>query len=410
MNFVIKLPKCHRRGRIYENILIIVNRLTKRRLYESMTEIRINAVLKILKRRVFSTYGLPDSIVHDRNTQLIVHFWKRICQRYDIKSKSSSAYHFETDDQTENVNKIMKNYLWIYVKHIQNDWVDYLFETKFAVNNHVNVLTEMISFFADHDYHFRSDIESLILYDNSIVGRAELLSADQIAARQDIIKKWFIENLTWAQIDQTKYVNNSRISHFDYKIDDWIYVNTKDFSIERQSRSLNSKNAGSWKIIRCIDNKAYELNILEHFKQTDLTAIFYSWKLHLAFFNSFFEQVIQPDSSLLIQDDFETISHEEYEMFEIIDCRDTKKYDIQYKTTYIGSWNDWNANSFWQSWSDFMNNRKKIIKFHVKNKKKSAASIELISRWNRIRFPTIKKNASLDFFRIKSPLTSKVVV
>lgn len=169
----------------------------------------------------------------------------------------------------------MKNYLRVYVKHTQDDWVDYLLEAEFAVNNHVNVSTGMTSFFADHGYHPRSGIEPPISYDNGTVGRAELLSADQIAARQEAMKKWLIENLTWAQVDQTKYVNNSRAPHPDYKIGDWVYVNTKDFSIEKQSRSLSSKNVGSWKIIRCIDNKAYELDIPEHLKQTGLTAIFH---------------------------------------------------------------------------------------------------------------------------------------
>ena len=296
----------------------------------------------------------------------------------------------------------MKNYLRVYVKHIQNDWVDYLSEAKFAVNNHVNVFTEMTSFFADHDYHSRSGIEPLILYDNGIVKRAKLLSADQIAARQEAMRKWLVDNLTWAQIDQTKYVNNSRAPHPDYKIDDWIYVNTKDFSIEKQSRFLSSKNVGSWKIIRCIDNKAYELNISEHLKQTSLTTIFHSWELHLTPFNPFSEQVIQSGPSLLIQDDFETTSHEEYEMLEIVDCRDTKRYNIQYKTIYIESWDDWNANPSWQPWSDFMNSREEVIRFHVRNKKKPAASIELISQWDRMRSRTIRKNAPPDSFRIKT--------
>ena len=73
LNFVIKLSKCHRRGRIYENILMIVNKLTKHKLYESMTEIKIKTILKIFERRVFSIYDLSDSIVHDKNTQLIIH-------------------------------------------------------------------------------------------------------------------------------------------------------------------------------------------------------------------------------------------------------------------------------------------------------------------------------------------------
>lgn len=79
LNFVVKLPECHQRGRIYKNVLMIVNRLTKRRLYKLITEIEIKTVLKILKRRIFSIYGLSDSIVHDKSTQLIIHFWKQIC-------------------------------------------------------------------------------------------------------------------------------------------------------------------------------------------------------------------------------------------------------------------------------------------------------------------------------------------
>ena len=244
LDFVVKLPKCHRRGRTYENILVIVDRLTKRRLYEPMAEIGTKAVLEVLRRRVFSTYGLRDSLVHDRGTQLVAHLWKRICQRYGIKSKPSSAYHPETDGQTENANKVMKNYLRAYVKHTQDDWVDYLPEAEFAVNNHVNVSTGITPFFADHGYRPRSGIEPPIPYEKGTAGRAELLSADQIAARQEAMRKWLTDNLTWAQADQTKYANNSRAPHPDYKIGDWVYVNTKDFSVEKQSRSLSSKNAG----------------------------------------------------------------------------------------------------------------------------------------------------------------------
>ena len=238
----------------------------------------------------------------------------------------------------------------------------------------------MTPFFADHGYHPRSGIEPPILYDNGTVGRAELLSADQIAARQEAMRKWLVDNLTWAQADQTKYVNNSRAPHPDYKIGDWVYVNTKDFSVEKQSRSLSSKNADPWKIIRCIDNKAYELDIPQHLKQTGLTAIFHPWKLHLAPSNPFPGQVIQPGSPLLIQDDSETTPHEEYEVLEIVDCRDTKRYGIQYKATYIGPWDDWNANPPWQPWSDFVNSREEVIRFHVRNKEKPAAPAELISQ------------------------------
>ena len=378
LDFVVKLPKCHRRGRTYENILVIVDRLTKRRLYEPMVDIGTKDVLEVLKRRVFSTYGLPNSIVHDRGTQLTAHLWKRICQRLGVKSKPSSAHHPETDGQTENANKVMKNYLRAYVRHAQDDWVDYLPDAEFAVNNHTNASTGMSPFFADHGYHPRSGSEPPQPFDSNVTGRAELMSADKITARQEAMTKWLIEHLTWAQADQMRYANESRAPHPDYKIGDMVYVNTKDFSVDKQSRSLSSKNAGPWKIIRNIDNKAYELEIPEHLKRVGLTPIFHPWKLHLAPTNPFPGQLIEPGPPILIQEDAESSPHEEYEVLEIVDCRETKKYGTQYKATYIGSWDDWNANPPWQPWTDFIRAKEEIRKFHTDNKGKPNAPKDVL--------------------------------
>ena len=161
-----------------------------------MVDIGTKDVLEVLKRRVFSTYGLPNSIVHDRGTQLTAHLWKRICQRLGVKSKPSSAHHPETDGQTENANKVMKNYLRAYVRHAQDDWVDYLPDAEFAVNNHTNASTGMSPFFADHGYHPHSGSEPPQPFDSNVTGRAELMSADKRTARQEAMIKWLIENLT----------------------------------------------------------------------------------------------------------------------------------------------------------------------------------------------------------------------
>ncbi len=94
--------------------------------------------------------------------------WKKIplairLERYRLITFSwiVRLVQLETDDQIENANKFMKNYLRAYVRHAQDDWVNYLSETEFAVNNHVNIFTEMTFFFVDHEYHSRNDVESL---------------------------------------------------------------------------------------------------------------------------------------------------------------------------------------------------------------------------------------------------------
>lgn len=117
-DFVTKLSKCRRRNQIFENILVIVDRLIKRKLYESMMNIETQNLFNAFKRRVFCCYDLSISLINDRDEQITAKLWKRVCNRYDIKNKMFSSHRFETNDQIENANKSMKNYLRAYVKYV----------------------------------------------------------------------------------------------------------------------------------------------------------------------------------------------------------------------------------------------------------------------------------------------------
>jgi hypothetical protein len=74
-----------------------------------MMSLFIDELMNAMQRRVFFTYELLVNLISDRGTQLIAELWKKICKRYDVSVKPSSAHHPETDNQTENANKIMKN-------------------------------------------------------------------------------------------------------------------------------------------------------------------------------------------------------------------------------------------------------------------------------------------------------------
>jgi hypothetical protein len=363
-----------------------------------MSFMRTKDLLDVMKRRIFCCYDLSRSIISDREKQMTAKLWKRICERYRIKLKLSSAHHSETNDQTENANKIMKNYLRAYIHFAQDDWVDHLSDAKFAANSHENASTKMISFFADHDFHSRSETKPSDTYDSD--RKAESLKANKILERQEVIRKWLHERLTAAQEDQARHANRTRSSHSKYKVKDMIYVNAKNFKSQRQSQSLSSKNAESWKIIRNIDNKAYELEIFEHMNNAKLTPIFHSWKLHFASSNSYLDQVLAPELLILIDENDD--SHEEYEILEIVDCRQIRKYGTQYKTTYVDSWDEWNTDSFWQSWTDFSRSEDLILKFHQNNSHKLNSSSELThlddpsSTDNNVETREKKKKSSLN--------------
>ena len=92
--------------------------------------------------------------------------------------------------------------------------------------------------------------------------RAELLTADKIVKQQEETRSLLQDQLTWAQEEQAYWANKQRQPHPELNVGDMIYVDARHFSAsERGSKSLSLKNAGPWKIICNIANKAYELDI-----------------------------------------------------------------------------------------------------------------------------------------------------
>jgi len=77
----------------------------------------------------------PTDIISDQGKHFILRFWQLLCQLLGIKANLSTAYHPETDSQTECVNQILEQYLWVYINYQQDDWVDLLPLAEFMYNN-----------------------------------------------------------------------------------------------------------------------------------------------------------------------------------------------------------------------------------------------------------------------------------
>ena len=227
-----------------------------------------------MKRRVFSTHGYPLTIVNDHVGQMTSTLWKRLCKQHSIKVKFLSAHYSETDSQTENANKVMKNYLQTYVNHAQDDWVDYLPMAKFSANNHTNESTRVTPFFANNDFHLYTGIELPQTF-GGVNQKAELLSADKILTNQQKIASFLQDQLVWAQKEQAHWANQNWQPHPGYKVGDMIYVDARHFVSKKSSKSLSMKIAGPWKIFWNIVNKTYKLEIPQLIKEAGLTPIFH---------------------------------------------------------------------------------------------------------------------------------------
>jgi transposase InsO family protein len=189
VDFIQDLPASRIDGRVCRNILVIVDRLTKRRHFFA-THGRSADETSRCFMEVFKLHGLPLSIVSDRGSNFIAPLWKRICQRLHIKRKLSTSHHPETDGQTERANQSLEIFLRQYVNFTQDDWASWLHVAEFQANDTVNTSIGMTPFFADLGYHPRSGIHPGEELEPKLSreAKAQTIRADEmIAAHSDLV-------------------------------------------------------------------------------------------------------------------------------------------------------------------------------------------------------------------------------
>jgi len=121
MDFIEGLPLLDR----HDMILVVVCHLTKMALFiPTFHDIDAEDLAHIFLSQVFAKHGTPTDIISNWGKHFILQFWQLLCQLLNIKAKLSTAYHPETDGQTEQVNQILEQYLQVYINYQQDDWVN----------------------------------------------------------------------------------------------------------------------------------------------------------------------------------------------------------------------------------------------------------------------------------------------
>ncbi|MBW0474329.1 hypothetical protein O181_014044 [Austropuccinia psidii MF-1] len=118
----------------FDSILVVVDRFSKMAIFiPTYLTITSLDLAQIFFSNVFSKHGLPISIVSDSSSLFLSAFWTQLCQKLRISSDLSTAFHPETDGQTERVNQILEQYLQMYVSYHQHDWHTWLLLAEFAI-------------------------------------------------------------------------------------------------------------------------------------------------------------------------------------------------------------------------------------------------------------------------------------
>ena len=102
---------------------------------------------------VFKHHDLLRKVISDRGSPFVSKFMKDLCMLLGIERNPSTAYHPQTDGQTERVNQEVEQYLRIFINERQSDWAEWLPMAQFAYNDKVHSSTGQSPFFLNYGQH-----------------------------------------------------------------------------------------------------------------------------------------------------------------------------------------------------------------------------------------------------------------
>lgn len=103
-------------------------------------------VARLYAEKVFPHYGLPKRVISDRDPRFTSIWTKELCRQLGIYQNISTAYHPQTDGQSERTNQWLEQYLRIYGNFQQDDWVAWLPMAQFTHNTWINETTKQTPF------------------------------------------------------------------------------------------------------------------------------------------------------------------------------------------------------------------------------------------------------------------------
>ena len=91
-------------------------------------------VARLFRDHAFPYTGIPKKIISDRDARFTSQFFRELCDQLGIKQNISSAYHPQTDGQSERTNQTLETILRIYCNHQQDNWADWLKIAQYVIN------------------------------------------------------------------------------------------------------------------------------------------------------------------------------------------------------------------------------------------------------------------------------------
>jgi len=239
--------------------MVVVDRFPKMAHFIGLPE---NATAKdvgdTFLREVWKLHGLPTEIISDMDAKFSGEFWESLCKMLGVKRRMSTAYHPQTDGQTERTNQVLEDYLRTFVNYDQDDWYQLLPLAENAYNNSATNAHKMTPFFANYGFHPQTEWMK--------EREAHNPGATMYGHWMQDIHQQAKQTLENTRESMKKYYDRKATKQPSIEVGDLVMLNAKNIRTKRPSKKLSPKLYGPFKVLEKRASRAYKLEISPRWK------------------------------------------------------------------------------------------------------------------------------------------------
>jgi hypothetical protein len=237
-------------------ILVVVDKFTK---YAHFLPLKhpytAMSVAKVYMDHVYRLHGLPVSIVTDRDSIFTSNLWRELFALAQVQLNMSSAYHPQSDGQTERVNQCMETFLRCFASGCPKKWLQWLPLAEYWYNTSMHSAIgcspfEALYGYAPHHFGF------------SAVDHCKAVTLDQWLQDRKVMTALIKQHLHRASLRMKKQADKGR-SERQFQVGDLVFLKIQPYVqmslAPRANAKLSYKFFGPFPVLELIGSVAYKL-------------------------------------------------------------------------------------------------------------------------------------------------------
>ncbi|ESK95209.1 hypothetical protein Moror_4032 [Moniliophthora roreri MCA 2997] len=241
----------------YDTILVVVDHSSTKGVIFTPCNKTIDAeqTATLLLNNVYKRFGLPNKIISDRDPRFAAKVFQELGKQLGVKHMMSTAFHPQTDGESERVNQELEVFLRLFCSRQQDKWAEFLPFTEFAHNNRTHSTMKKSPFYLMMGYNPRPL--------PTVFTKTTIPS---IEARLSVLKKLREETYSLMELARRKMENTTKRTFTPFTVGQKVWLEGKNLNFGYPSKKLAPKREGPFKIEMVLGPVTYKLALPEQWK------------------------------------------------------------------------------------------------------------------------------------------------